>query len=300
MKITLLLCLCLIVSASNGQYSITKTEYNESKIREYLDSNETDEIEAIYKYVEDNSTFIRSIQQIIMEVDIYEYTNKGRRAENQDSFGYKKLDHAIIACIADGVGGVSGGKIASQYSVDKYLEQVTNINDNLNIVIEDIHSSIVKLQRKEIQYDRMATTFTGCVVSKNKIKGVHLGDCKLYILRRDGIKQFTRSHTEVNRLLRTGKLTKEEAENYPRKKVLESAIGMKDKITIHDFEFDLEQYDRILLTTDGVHDVVSKIEFRDLSKKNKNINGFGDELVTLLKDKPTSDNFTFLIIEITK
>jgi len=288
MKNTLFLCFFLIVSAGYGQYSTSKTEYNK-----------TDEIEGINKYVEDNSTFIRSIKPTIMEVDIYEYTNKGRRAENQDSFGYKKLDYVIIGCIADGVGGVSGGKIASQYSVDNYLEKVTDINDNLNIVIEDIHRSIVKLQRKKVQYDRMATTFTGCVVSKNKIKGVHLGDSKLFILRRDSIRQFTSSHTEVGRLLRTGKLTKEEAKSYPRKNFIESAIGMKDTITIQTFEFELEQYDRILLTTDGVHNVVSNIEFRDLSKKNKNINGFGDDLVTLLKDKPTSDNFTFLIIEIT-
>src|SRR5210317_2099440 len=107
MKITFFLCLFLIVSVSYGQYSIIKTEINE-----------TDEIKGVKKCEEDNDTFIRSIKPIIMEVDVYEYTNKGRRAENQDSFGYKKLDHVIIGCIADGVGGVSGGKIASQYSVD--------------------------------------------------------------------------------------------------------------------------------------------------------------------------------------
>ncbi|TAJ13931.1 serine/threonine-protein phosphatase [Marinilabiliaceae bacterium JC017] len=235
-----------------------------------------------------------------MKIDIYKYTNKGPRSENQDSLGYKRFDQSFIACIADGVGGANGGKFASQYSVDKFLKTVSNFNDSLNPVVESIHKSIVELQKKDEQYSRMATTFTGCLIYQEKIKGVHLGDSRLCILRRNGIKQLTINHTEVNRLLRAGKLTKEEAINYPRKNVLESAIGIKDIITIQNFEFDLENKDRILITTDGVHDVISKVEFRDLSKKNKSINDFGDNLVSILQQKKITDNLTFLIIELNK
>ena len=57
MRSMILLCLCLTANLSYGQYNITKTEYNEIKIREYLDTTNVDLIEGIYKYVGDNSEY---------------------------------------------------------------------------------------------------------------------------------------------------------------------------------------------------------------------------------------------------
>ena len=144
----------------------------------------------------------------------------------------------------------------------------------------------------------MATTFTGCLISDNKIKGVHLGDSRLCLLRGNGIKQLTVNHTEANRLFLAGKLTKDELDNYPRKNVIESAIGIKGQLTIQCFDFDLQLNDRIIISSDGVHGLISKIEFRDLSIKYKLLNEFGEALKSLLQKKGLIDNATFLIIEL--
>ncbi|TDO77601.1 serine/threonine protein phosphatase PrpC [Flavobacterium chryseum] len=232
-------------------------------------------------------------------MEIYQFTEIGPRTENQDSFGIKNQNNILIACVADGVGGANNGKFASQLSVDKFLESVHSYEDNLALIIESIHNTVLDYQEKDSNYKGMATTFTACLISKNKLKGIHLGDSRLCVLRRNGIKQLTQNHTEAKRLYKAGKLSFEEMNNYPRKNVIESAIGMKDKILIQPFYFDLEPKDRIIITSDGIHELISKIEFRDLSIKNKNLNIFGDELASLVKSKKMIDNSTFVIIEIT-
>lgn len=233
-----------------------------------------------------------------MNIRLYKYTDKGPRNENQDSFGYKRAENFFVACIADGVGGANGGKLASQKSVDEYLNGVNNTNINQNKIINQIHKSIVELQQKDERNSKMATTFTSCIIAQSKLEGGHLGDSRLCILRRNGIKQLTINHTEVNRLIKEGKLTLEEAKDYPRRNVLESAIGINRELIIQKFEFDLEHGDRLLLTTDGVHDVISKVEFRDMSKNNEDLDDFGDEIVKVLKSRNITDNTTFLLLEL--
>ncbi len=232
-------------------------------------------------------------------MNLYQYTERGPRAENQDSYGIKKFDNYLIACIADGVGGGNSGKFASNLAVNKYLELSTGLNDDFKFIIESIHIEILNYQIELEEYRGMATTFTGCLITNNKLKGIHLGDSRLCLLRGNGIKQLTINHTEANRLLLAGKLKKDELENYPRKHIIESAIGIKGELTIQSFDFDLQTNDRILISSDGVHELISKVEFRDLSIKNKSLTEFGDALVSLLNKKGLIDNSTFLIVELT-
>ena len=79
---------------------------------------------------------------------------------------------------------------------------------------------------------------------------------------------------------------------------MESAIGINRELTIQKFDFNIEDGDRILLTTDGVHELISKVEFRDMSINNKELNAFGDAIIKTLESKKATDNLTFMLIEI--
>lgn len=228
---------------------------------------------------------------------IYQFSEIGPRTENQDSLGTNNQNDILIACVADGVGGANHGKFVSQLSVDKFLNSNPNFNQNLNLIIESIHKTVLNYQEKDLSYKGMATTFTGCLILDYKLKGIHLGDSRLCLLRGNGIKQLTENHTEAQRLYLAGKLTREELNDYPRRNIIDSAIGMKDEIKIQNFSFDLEPKDRILITSDGVHELVNKVELRDLSIKYQNLDDFGDELALLVKSKKLTDNATFLLIE---
>jgi PPM family protein phosphatase len=232
-----------------------------------------------------------------MKISFFKYSDKGSRTENQDALAVTNTDELSVACIADGVGGINCGKIAATESVSFFVENV-NKNYDLAKLVGKIHYKVKELQELKQECSGMATTFTGCVIENNLLKIVHVGDSRICILRGDGIKQLSESHTELNRLLKIGKIQIEDADNYPRKHILESAIGMKGSLTIQTTEFSLKPSDRILLTTDGVHNVISKIEFRNLSKKSLHIDDFGDNIINLLKTKSISDNISFVAIEV--
>ena len=232
-----------------------------------------------------------------MKISFFKYSDKGSRTENQDALAVTNTDELSVACVADGVGGIKCGKIAATESVLFFMENV-NKNYDLERLIGEMHLKIKELQELKQECSGMATTFTSCVIENNLLKIVHVGDSRICILRGDGIKQLSESHTELNRLLKIGKIQLEDADNYPRKHILESAIGMKGSLTIQTTEFPLIPSDRILLTTDGVHNIISKIEFRNLSKMSLNIVDFGDNIISLLKTKSISDNVSFVAIEV--
>ncbi len=90
---------------------------------------------------------------------------------------------------------------------------------------------------------------------------VHCGDSRITIARGAGIKRLTTDHSEAQRLFASGKLNREQLANYPRKNILESALGINGNPTIDTGNFPLLLGDKIFFTTDGFH---NKIMIREL------------------------------------
>jgi len=231
-------------------------------------------------------------------IKIFQFTDRGSRENNEDSIKTFENPDFTAACVADGVGGQKCGKLASETVVEFFAERVESFETDLQNIINKAHERVKSLQNENLECKSMATTFTGCMINGLILKGIHIGDSRLCILRGNGIKQLTESHTEVIRLVKNKKLRIEDVETYPRKHILESAIGVNGELLVQRFEFNLEVADRILLTSDGVHDIITKVEFRDLSKKTSEIKKFGDSIIKLLSQKKIQDNISFIILEL--
>jgi serine/threonine protein phosphatase PrpC len=228
---------------------------------------------------------------------IYEYSDIGPRNENQDCLGYKILSDGVVACIADGVGGNKNGKFVSKFVVDEFLkfEDLSDLN-RIQDKIYSINLKVLELQKKE-EFSNMATTFTVFVVRNSKLYGFHVGDSRLCVLRRNGIRQLTKSHTSAYRALKAGIITVEDYKSLNFKNILENAIGIKD-LYIDVFTFDLESKDRILISTDGFHDVMPKSEIVGISTENRtSLFNCYEQLIIKLKTKKLTDNNSFLIFE---
>lgn len=232
-----------------------------------------------------------------MHLDYFTHTEKGPRPGNEDSLQVSINGASGTFCVADGVGGSNCGSMASSISVAEFVAHA-KVNLNLSDLLKEIHSKLLEYQTSHPECRGMATTFTGCLVYENKLFGIHAGDSKLLVLRRNGIKQLTETHTEAFRLYKAGKLSSNEFLTYPRKNIIESALGTLHGPLIQEFTFDLEDGDRILITTDGVHDFISKKEFRDLSLQSSTVHEFGEKIVQELSNKPLTDNATFVIFSL--
>jgi serine/threonine protein phosphatase PrpC len=235
-----------------------------------------------------------------MMFSISEFSSPGPYAKNEDaSKAMVFSDGHAIALVADGVGGESQGEIASSFIVERLMEAWrTNSNDSLTILATRINSELIDQVRLLGLPPRVYTTLTGISISPSGLlSGIHVGDSRGLILRGDGVQQLTNDHTEAQRLLREGKLTKSEYKNYPRKHILESAMGMSPIPSIQEFHFRLQSNDRVLVMSDGVYNKISKREIRDMSIASSDVDQLVRKIVDCLERRVPDDNFTIVAVQ---
>jgi len=231
-----------------------------------------------------------------MNISSFCHSEIGPRDENQDTISLKNIEDCFVAGVADGVGGGNCGSIASNQSINYFFETLKINEFDLEKTILATHHNLTILQQNNPKCQGMATTFTATVIAGNLLKGIHAGDSRLCVLRGNGLKQLTTPHTEAERLVRDGRIKREDLSTYPRRNIIESALGIKGTPEVQAFEFKLLAGDRILLTTDGVHDLISKVEFRDMSITTPTIAEFGEKIKQKLSERKLTDNASFILI----
>ena len=122
----------------------------------------------------------------------FKYTNKGPRKVNEDSLYILQTNELIYASIADGVGGMKYGQFASSFLVNEFeIFCKNNLHPDLNSFLNKANDDLVTLAKNKFNVENIATTFAAGVISNKLIKGVHVGDSRICVLRENGIKQLT-------------------------------------------------------------------------------------------------------------
>ncbi len=228
----------------------------------------------------------------------FAYTTPGPRKNNEDYYAIEHINESDVFCVADGVGGNLCGEFASKFSTNRFISEVASAaNPKLKVILQNINEELKAEALKKKECKGMATTFTAILVQNNFVQLIHTGDSRLYLLRGNGLKQLTEDHTEVKRLLKEGLLTPDTAQNYTRKNVLDSALGVDGELKTTFLSFNTKIGDRLLISTDGFHGVFSKTELRDISIVNPIFESFCDVLVSKLEKKMLIDNATFISVE---
>lgn len=235
-----------------------------------------------------------------MKITFSQLSNPGPRAVNEDSLDcWVANSGETVAAIADGLGGMGGGDNASKLAISefrKHLERFGVTEDTMTMGALKAHQAILEAQTKGDSQKRMATTLTAVALSNGKIVGVHCGDSRAVIARGNGIKRLSKDHSEGQRLFDAGKLTKEEFANYERKHILESALGDRNEPIIDNFNFDLQAGDRVLLTTDGVHNIVLLREMQELASTSSTASELTSRVAVAVKNNGPSDNFSMVAL----
>lgn len=226
----------------------------------------------------------------------FSFSDKGPRVDNQDYFCLERIGERLLIAVADGVGGNKGGETASRCAISMLINGL-RVGQTLSECMDSAHHELIAKAESSPELQGMATTLTAVVCEGHLLTGIHCGDSRAYVLRRNGIKQLTADHTEVARLLAEGKLTKEEAVDYPRHNVLTSAVGTHKDLIKQTFQFDVLPGDRLLLLTDGVYSQLSKKEIQMCSASEKDLNTFCKSLLDTLTERGTDDNFTLVAAE---
>lgn len=231
------------------------------------------------------------------------YSNAGPRAVNEDEARFWITPNGdLIAAVADGLGGMGGGADASRLAVDaleRHLIGAHLAEQTLRLAAEAAHQDILRAQTSSPELRRMATTLTAGVFGNGRLLGVHSGDSRAIIARGEGVVRLTLDHSEGERLFRAGKLTKEELRNYPRKNILDSALGVHETPKIETFSFELQVGDKVIFTTDGVHGKIMLRELRGVSANSVGPEEFVREISEVVSSRVADDNFSIVAVFVT-
>ena len=238
----------------------------------------------------------------------YAKSDMGKAREmNQDYFYISNsLSEVQIYIVADGMGGYKGGDIASKIAtqcVKSYIEN--NFKDtpkDKHSLIQLVGSSIeyanmivYEKSKEDKELEGMGTTLEICLIYNNKVYIGHVGDSRIYRIRKDIIRKLTQDHSYVQKLVKDGKITKEEAEIHPRKNMLMKAIGcnafVEPDVAVKGFQKD----DILVMATDGLTNLVKQEEIYKIVKED--IERAPKELIDLANEKGGYDNITIAVIK---
>jgi protein phosphatase len=125
----------------------------------------------------------------------------------------------------------------------------------------------------------------------------HIGDSRVYLLNESGFKQITEDHSLVNELVRSGQITKEDAEYHPHKNVVLRALGTEREVEVDIRTVMFEDGDKLLLCSDGLSDRVKESEMLDILTNEESLEEKASTLVSLANEYGGKDNITLVIVE---
>ena len=241
-------------------------------------------------------------------IKAYAKSDLGRvREDNQDYYYISdSLDEIQLYILADGMGGYNGGEIASRLAVQTAKSYIENnfkeIEKDKDSIIQLVASSmeyanmVVYEKSKESEdLEGMGTTLEICLIYNNKAFIGHIGDSRIYRIRKEFIRKLTQDHSYVQKLVKDGTITQEEAVHHPQKNMLMKALGCNAFVEPDVMVKAFLKEDIIVMATDGLTNLVPQEEIYRLSKEN--IETAPKELVQMANNNGGYDNITVVTIK---
>ena len=190
-------------------------------------------------------------------VDSAGSTDAGRkRRRNEDSF----VQDPPLFAVADGMGGARAGEVASRLAAAAFREfhdaDDLDPEERVAAIIQEANRRIYERARSDAQASGMGTTITAALVSGSGVAVGHVGDSRAYSLRVGHLEQLTEDHSLVADLVRSGRLTPEEADTHPQRSVITRALGTDPEVDVDTFTVEAEPGDVFLLCSDGLTTMV--------------------------------------------
>ncbi len=241
-------------------------------------------------------------------IKAYAKSDKGKVREiNEDAFYISNsLDEVQLYMLADGMGGYNGGEIASNLAIlsaKNYIENnFKEIEKDKESIIQLIGSSIeyanmvvYEKSKEQKELSSMGTTLDICLIYNNRVFIGHVGDSRVYRIRKEFMRKLTQDHSYVQKLVKDGTITQEEAAHHPQKNMLMKALGcnafVEPDVMVKGFLKD----DILIMNSDGLTNLVPQEEMFKAAKKN--IEQATKDLVQMANDNGGYDNITVIVIK---
>ena len=191
-----------------------------------------------------------------------------RRRRNEDTY----VVAPPLFGVADGMGGAQAGEVASKLAATTMRggegSDLRGV-ERVAALIEEANRRVYERSSSDPTASGMGTTMTVALVEGTAVSIGHVGDSRAYLLRDGRMEQLTDDHSLVNELLKSGKLSPDEALAHPQRSVITRAVGTDPDVTVDAFTIDAHDGDVFLLCSDGLTDMVEDEDILELLEKHR-------------------------------
>ena len=240
-------------------------------------------------------------------MEAFAKTDIGKLRDINEDYYYisNPEDEIQVFILADGMGGYNGGEVASRLATTTALSYIKSNFQNIPKEKEDIlnliksameYANMVVYEKsnEDKELEGMGTTLEVSLIYNNRIYIGHAGDSRIYRIRRNFIRKLTRDHSYVQKLVKDGTITEEQARNHPKKNMLMKALGctsfLEPDVTVKGFIKD----DIILMCSDGLSNMLKDEEIFEIIKEQGAQSA--EKLVECANENGGYDNITAIVI----
>ncbi len=239
--------------------------------------------------------------KILVKTDV----GKARQINEDSYYIPQNKDDLKLFIVADGMGGYNGGEIASNLAIQsakKYIEtnfigtpkDRQSMQELIKSGMQYANMVVYEKSKESQELKGMGTTLEICLSYDNKLYIGHIGDSRIYRIRKHIIRRLTKDHSYVETLVEDGKITKEEAKTHPKKNMLMKALGCTEYIEPDVFVRGFLKNDILLMSSDGLTNMVEEQEIFNILTTNKE--DPQEILIQKANDEGGYDNITALIV----
>ena len=214
-----------------------------------------------------------------------------RRRRNEDSY---VIDPPLFA-VADGMGGAQAGEVASKLAAGAVEARGADVEE----LIQEANRRVHQRSIEDPNASGMGTTLTVASVENGMVSIGHVGDSRAYLVRDGRLEQVTEDHSLVGELVRSGKLSAEEAETHPQRSVITRALGTDPDVDVDMFPIETHPGDLFLICSDGLTTMVDDRKILQLVEEHRgDLQSLVKALIKAANRGGGEDNITVVAFDI--
>jgi protein phosphatase len=256
---------------------------------------------------------------------VFSFSDVGMlRETNEDAVAIREMSVTQLShtrglgfyLVADGMGGVNAGEVASALAVEEtlsvlderlrsdWLETVLDpgviIQESLHIAITRANSRIYESSAEAEHLSGMGTTLTAAVVYGQNLYVGHVGDSRCYVINQGTIEKITRDHSLVSRLVEIGQITEDDALIHPQRNLIYRALGTYANVEVDMYQRALKLGDWVLLCSDGLTTYLRDEEIQRVVLQYEEPSLAAQHLVNFANTRGGEDNISVVLINLAR
>jgi protein phosphatase len=219
-----------------------------------------------------------------------------KRRRNEDAW----VCQPPLFAVADGMGGARGGEIASRVAATALGETVDGSGEERVVaLIQEANRQVYERANEDADASGMGTTITVALVEDGRVAIGHVGDSRAYLIRDQKVEQLTEDHSLVAELVRSGRLSPEEADIHPQRSVITRALGTDPDVDIDTFAIDAQPGDIYLICSDGLSSMVDSRDIEEILRRHRtDLEGASRALIQAANRGGGEDNITAVLFAV--